>query len=167
MDLIEPARFHRPGPKGIIDQLAIGAERAKYGVANVDTWCFHDYAGIVLANGLRVLANESHGWPGTEEYPTFESWQDKLNEMADKLIQASTTDRQIDIMYNKIEWSAEDLKPAGLEDLEDFNDWLNKETKSPAFQEYSRRTDEIRNLAEKNIKEVFEWLSKNWWGLWD
>lgn len=164
MDLVEPNRFHRGGIKGTIDQLVIGAERAKHGVSRVDGWSFHDYAGIVLANGLRILAEDSHGWPGTEEYPTFESWQNKLNEMADKLIQASTTDRQIDIMYNEIEWSAEDLKPAGLED---FNDWLNRETRSPAFQEYSRRTDEINDLAEKNIKEVFEWLSKNWWGLWD
>lgn len=167
MDLIEPARFHRQGPKGIIDLLAIGAERAKYGVASVDTWCFHDYAGIVLANGLRILAEESHGWPDTEEYPTFESWKDKLNEMANKLIQASTTGRQIDIMYGEIEWSKEDLKPAGLEDLKDFNDWLNRETRSPAFQEYSRRTDEIHDLAEKNLKEAFDWLSRNWWALWD
>ena len=156
MDLIEPNRFHRDGIRGAIDQLIIGAERAKHGVAREDCWSFHDYAGIVLANGLRILAEDSHGWPGTEEYPTFESWQDKLNEMADKLIQASTTDRQIDIMYNEINWSEEELKPAGLEDVEDFNEWLDKETSTPAFQEYSRRTDEIRDLAEKNIKEVLK-----------
>jgi hypothetical protein len=167
MDLIEPSRFHRDGIMGIMDQLTINEERAKHGVSRADTWSFHDYMGVVLANGLRILAEDSHGWPDTEEYPTFESWTEKLNEVADKLIQASTTDRQIDKMYNEIEWSEEDLKPAGLEDMEDFSDWLNEETSTPAFKEYSRRTDEIRSLAEKNLEEAFEWLSKNWWGLWD
>ncbi len=164
MSLTEPSRFHRDGVKGIMDKINICEERARYGVSRVDGWSFHDYAGIVLANGLRILAEDSHGWPGTEEYPTFESWTAKLNEIADKLEQASTTDKQIDKMFNEIEWGEEDFKPAGLED---FPDWLEKETSTPAFKEYSRRTDEIRNLAEKNLKEAFEWLAKNWWGLWD
>lgn len=167
MDLIEPSRYHRDGIKGVIDQLAIGKERARHGVARSDTWSFHDYAGIVLANGLRILAEDSHGWPGTEEYPTFESWTEKLNEIADKLEQASTTDKQIDKMFNEIEWGEEDFKPAGLEDMEVFSDWLEKETSTPAFKEYSRRTDVIRNLSEKNLKEALEWLTVNWWALWD
>lgn len=163
MNLIEPSRFHRKGFKGIIDQLAIGKERAKYGISQADIICLSDYLGIVLVNGLRLLAEYEHGWPGTEEFPTSAIWENKLLEIADKLEQACTADKQIDIMYGEIDWSEEDLKPAGLED----ENWLEKSTSTPAFKEYSRRTDEIRKLAEKNLKEAMEWITKNWWSLWD
>lgn len=164
MELNKPPKFHRNGIKGLIDKLAIGKERAEYGVARVDTWAFYDYAAVVLANGLRILAQDSNGWPGTEEYPTAESWTAKLNEIADKLIQAATTDEQIDLVFNEIEWGQEDFRPTGLED---FSDWFKKETSTPAFKEYSRRSDEIRDLAEKNLKEALDWMVANWWSLWD
>lgn len=162
MNLIEPSRFHRKGPKGIIDKLAIGKERAKYGISQADIICLSDYLGTVLVNGLRLLAEYEHGWPGTEEFPTPEIWENKLLEIADKLEQACTTDKQIEIVYGEIDWSNDE--PAGLEEDED---WLEKSTSTPAFKEYSRRTDEIQNLAEKNLKEAMEWITKNWWSLWD
>jgi len=164
VELNEPHKFHRKGLKGLGSRLAISLERSKYGIAQADIICLHDYLGLILANGLRLLAEYEHGWPGTEEFPTPESWEAKLIEIAEKLEQASTTDKQIDIMYNEIEWSEEDLKPAGLED---FSDWMNRETRTPAFQEYSRRTEEINASADKNLKEAMEWLAEYWWSLWD
>lgn len=161
MDLIEPSKFHQKGIQGVPGLMAINMERAKYGIAQADIICLHDYLGLVIANGLRLLAEYEHGWPGTEEFPTPEIWEAKLIEIAEKLEQASTTDRQVDIMYGEIDWNLDE--PVGLEE----DDWLEKSTSGPAFREYSRRTDEINELARKNLTEAMDWLGKYWWALWD
>jgi len=161
VQLNEPYKFYGKGPKGLINKMSIGLERSKYGIARADIICLHDYFGLVLANGLRLLAEYQHGWPGTEEFPTPESWETKLIEIAEKLEQASTVDKQIDIMFGEIDWSLD--APVGLEE----EDWLEKSTSGPAFKEYSRRTDEINKLARENAKEALEWLSKYWHALWD
>ena len=161
MELNEPCKFHSEGIAGIPDRLLIDLERAKHGIAQADIICLHDYLGLVIANGLRLLAEYEHGWPGTEEFPTIEIWEAKLIDIAEKLEQASTTDRQVDRMFHEIDWPTEE--PAGLED----ENWLEKKTNTPSFKEYSRRSDEIHKLSQENLKEAMEWLGKYWFALWD
>ena len=161
MELIEPYKFYGEGPEKTAREKEIDEQRAQYGIAKADIISLHDYLGIVIANGLRMLAEYEHGWPGTEEFPTAEIWENKLREIADKLEQASSRDEQISKMHDEIDWKEEDHFPA-----EDINKWLN-EPKSPAWKEYSRRSDEIETTAENNAKEALEWLSKYWFALWD
>lgn len=161
MQLNEPFKFHKKGLRGLPGKIAIDLERSKYGIAQADIICLHDYLGLVIANGLRLLVEYEHGWPGTEEFPKIELWEAKLIEIAEKLEQASTTGNQIDIMFGEIDWSLDE--PVGLED----DDWLEKSTSGPAFKEYSRRSDEIHHLGVKNSKEALEWLAKYWYALWD
>lgn len=161
MKLNEPDKFHKRGLKGLPSKMAINLERSKYGIAQADIICLHNYLGLVIANGLRLLVEYEHGWPGTEEFPTIEIWEAKLIEIAEKLEQSSTTDEQVNIMFGEIDWDLDE--PVGLEE----DDWLEKSTSGPAFKEYSRRSDEIHKLALENSKEALEWLSKYWFALWD
>jgi len=161
MELIEPGKFYGEGPEKAAREKEIDEQRAKYGIAKADIICLHDYLGVVIANGLRMLAEYEHGWPGTEEFPTPEDWEESLINVAEKLEQASTRDEQIAKMHDEIDW-----EEGELDIPEDFNEWLNG-PKTPAWEEYSRRSDEIETTAEKNAKEALEWLSKYWFALWD
>lgn len=163
MDLIEPPKFHPDDEAGLKKRDEIITDRGKYGIALPDIICLHSYLGLVISNGLKLLAEHEHGWPGTEEFPTPEIWESQLLEVAAKLEQASTVDDQINKMHDEIDWSEEDFP----KEPEDFEDWLNSDYRSPAFQEYSRRSDEIHALAQKNAREALEWLGKYWFALWD
>lgn len=56
--------------------------RGRTGWAWVDLWNTDDYIGQLLPNMLKELATRSHGWPESEEHPTFEDWQLELRIMA-------------------------------------------------------------------------------------
>lgn len=58
-------------------------ERRKWVVSHEDVWSFDIFLLTALANGLDIMAKEAHGWPESEEFPTFDSWVDALREAAD------------------------------------------------------------------------------------
>lgn len=60
-------------------------ERGRRGWHREDLWAFDHHIARVIAGGLRELAEVSHGYPGDEEFPTFESWQAWLRDTADML----------------------------------------------------------------------------------
>ena len=59
--------------------------RGKYGWAPCDTWNMDYWFLKVIPEMLDYLAEHTHTYPGTDEFPTFESWQEWLRKTADNL----------------------------------------------------------------------------------
>ena len=56
--------------------------RATRGWANTDVWNFNAWFLEVVPDMLDHLAENGYGYPGNEEFPTYESWQKWLREEA-------------------------------------------------------------------------------------
>jgi len=60
-------------------------QRGRRGWCDEDLWNFDHHISRVIIGGFRQLADTTHGWPGTEEFPKFEDWQAFLRQIADDL----------------------------------------------------------------------------------
>lgn len=61
------------------------AQRIRKGWCESDVWNLDLYLESIIIDTLRQLADVSHGYPGNDEFPTFESWQNWLRETADMI----------------------------------------------------------------------------------
>ena len=57
-------------------------ERARYGYGHRDLWSFDHYLARVVSRAATDLAENGHGYPGTEEFPDEESWKNFLRELS-------------------------------------------------------------------------------------
>ena len=57
-------------------------QRARYGFGHRDLWSFDQYLTRMLSKATSDLADVAHGYPGTPEFPTFESWIRFLRELS-------------------------------------------------------------------------------------
>lgn len=53
-------------------------QRATRGFADKDVWNLDTYLTELIADSVEQLADIQHGWPGTDEFPTPESWDEYL-----------------------------------------------------------------------------------------
>ena len=60
-------------------------QRMTRGFCDFDTWDLDNYLSQLLADSIRHLANTTHGYPGTDEFSTYESWRDYLYKISDLL----------------------------------------------------------------------------------
>ena len=129
------------------------SERSKYGVGHRDAWSLGDYLMVVIANGLRTLARDEHGWPGTEEFPTIEVWENKLVEIANAL-EATIEPYEELIEYKEYLVIRSLYGPDSEKAKEASKNWLNAEAK-----QCEERT--------KIRKEALAWIANHCDNLWD
>lgn len=60
-------------------------QRVTRGFCDFDTWDLDTYFSMFLADSIKHLADNTHSYPGTEEFPTYESWHDYLYKISDLL----------------------------------------------------------------------------------
>lgn len=137
-------------------------ERTKYGVSTVDTWGFDSYLLAVLTNGLQKLAAELHGWPAGEEWPTFEDWQEAIQQASDDAYWCLVT-------FEELETEA--FSAAYPQNLGDFSNVLEY-ISSPAVSEEAEKVwsaERVRLNEEREMRKnrLFTFVSKNFWALWD
>ena len=53
-------------------------QRVTRGFCDFDVWDFDTYLSQMMADGIEHLAKTSHSYPGNEEFPTPESWEEYL-----------------------------------------------------------------------------------------
>lgn len=56
------------------------------------TWSLDYHLCLTLGNQLKHLADTTHGWPQSEQYPTFEDWQQALYKNSKALLQYANKD---------------------------------------------------------------------------
>ena len=133
-------------------------QRATRGYCDYDIWDFSSYLLDVLSGGLKHLADNHYGWPGTGDFPTDEEWTQFLNDMSDKFYRAQESN---------------DYYPAPM--AEKWWDWyqvhLDKmfDTKSenPYIDEMLDESRENEEKRERDFAEAWSAIGEHFWCLWD
>jgi len=66
-------------------------QRITRGIADCDYWDLDHYFLRIFIEGLDLLIKYQHGYPGNEEFPTPEAWDNYLKEMRDCFYRADET----------------------------------------------------------------------------
>lgn len=66
-------------------------QRGRRGWSDEDLWSFDVYLAKTMASGFRALADRTHGWP-SDQFDTFEDYQQFLRRIADTLEHWTTVD---------------------------------------------------------------------------
>lgn len=140
-------------------------ERALYGVAAQDTWGLDSYLVLVFMNSLRMLADNSHGWPCGDDFPEFEDWITALNDTAGKLEKwYDRHDRHIEF-HDTFDWPVEE---PNWERLDNGNSLYNPSPEySAVVNEWSKQCDEYDDQVRIGFEEALDWIKKYWDALWD
>lgn len=60
-------------------------QRVTRGFCDYDYWDLDTYLSELMAQSIKMLADNTHGYPGTEEFPTYESWKEYLYKIVNLL----------------------------------------------------------------------------------
>lgn len=63
-------------------------QRATKGLCDLDYWNFDTYLKTIIPQGLRRLADTSHGWPESPRFPTPENYEEYLRDLANRFEEA-------------------------------------------------------------------------------
>ena len=125
-------------------------QRITRGYSDPDWWDMDTHLSKLIAQMLRKLAKDGMGYPGNEEFPTYESWENYLNEIA-----------------NLLEYSNSDL-PNEYEDawLKTFNDEKSPEEKEITNKYLDKELDNDNKKIEAR-KKAWAMLDPIFESLWD
>ena len=105
---------------------------------------------------LRALADDkSGGYPGNDEFPTPESWHDKLYEVA-----AAIEDYQDEKIDAKNEYAADYFKELGSWQLDGYHGL------SDTAKKYYERQKEIEADELVKFRDAMIWISNHFRQLW-
>ena len=116
-------------------------QRATRGYADCDVWNFDHWFCKTISAMLYQLSDTCCGYPGTEEFPTLESFQVWLKHIAH------------DIRFNTEE-EQEKLNP--------YNPLSDEE-----FEDYYARCEMLAQEAQYYFEEAMSQFAKNFHSLWD
>lgn len=134
-------------------------QRVTRGYCDYDIWDMDTYLSQLLADGIRHLADTTHGYPGTDEFPTYESWRDYLYKISDLL------NYSLGELPNEYEeaWLAK-WKEKGL-------DFINHSDETPEEKEitekYLDKEKENDNLKIEAQNEALKMIYHIFGNLWD
>lgn len=134
-------------------------QRITRGFCDLDYWDLDHYLAELMAQSIKVLADETHGFPGTEEFPTYESWRDYLYEIVKKLRFSLNED-----MYNQYEESW--LKTFEGKELENIFNNRTPEEKE-ITDKYLAEENKNNTLKDKALHEALDMIIHVWSSLWD
>ena len=145
--------------------------RATRGIAPVDLWSFDTHLNNIIPYGLRYLADNSHGWPESEEFPTFDDWANHLRALADKWEEAFKDWIEYDEENEYVQPLHTLIKQLKHNDKKEDGFWFTYIDETPEYLElrekYRTRDKEIHAKYEKMQHECFVALEKIWPTLWD
>ena len=145
--------------------------RITRGIAPVDLWNFDTHLENLIPYGLRWLAEHSHGWPQSEEFPEYEDWENYLRKLADEweyAFQENVGDKNENEYYDEFHalWkengiSYKDKDGFICHRIEENPETLEIRTK------YFAREEEIAQQHMSLQHECFTKLEHIWGSLWD
>jgi hypothetical protein len=80
-------------------------QRATKGYCRMDTWNADSTITTYLIKVLTEYRNVTNGYPGNEDFPTFESWTAYIDEIIDLLIYSDTLKDEMNVFYK--DWKEE------------------------------------------------------------
>lgn len=117
-------------------------QRITRGYCDYDVWDLDTHLTEYLAQTIEHLAKTTHSYPGNEEFPTYEDWENYLMEIVNKL------------KYSLSELPNE-YEEAWLKTLEnkDFNQMFNGE-KTPEEKEITNKFLDIEYINDNKKREI-------------
>lgn len=135
-------------------------DRIVYGYCDMDAWNVDSYLGFVIPGILSTLAANTHSFPGNDKFPTAESWEDKLEQVARDLARARDWEKWENPYRSAWEKSLCNIKfEDGVMKTSDENKILNKEYLYVEADNHSKAVA-LRNMA-------LDFIRDNWEDLWD
>lgn len=136
-------------------------ERIRKGYCEWDLWDFDHYLETVLINGLKEFCVETQGYPGNNEFPTFESWENYIKEII-TLLEHSQEDDENGYYVNEYLEEFEKL-PWDL-----FNNKLPEYTpeEKEIRNKFFEREKEIAALRNEDRDKALQMLTHIWGHLW-
>lgn len=124
-------------------------QRSIRGFSDVDVWNLDGFLLKLIPDAIKRLAEISHGWPQSEKFPTFESWEKFLKDLSSDFRRAQSL-----IYFEDSDESYELLKKcnSGIKSFEE---------------DYVPTIEEKRECGTKLLKDCFNRLSDNITDLWD
>lgn len=153
-------------------------QRAVKGYSDRDVWGLSDYYTNLFEVSLRQLAAISHGWPPSEDAPTFKDWQKLLLEMADHFHKAYEGNEEelhpeiteyFEEMYNHI--TSTDYTPEPSETfgtvykMEEHYD--DKTAYEASRDKWFTATQVAAQERQEHLEKGLALLAKHYHGLWD
>lgn len=157
-----------PKPKGVeLIELPTkgGKKRGKYGVEVRDTFNLHTHLAAVMANSLRLLSDNLHGWPCDEAFPEFDDWKNALVQVANKLEFVAKKSEIEDVIIDHIDFTCDD--EITWEPSSRGTSLMKFPKYRPGADEYRAKKEIIDEVADRFKTEALEWINKYWWALWD
>lgn len=133
-------------------------QRATKGHAWRDSAEMNEFLLYIIPSMLRDIAN-GEAYPGDEEFPTYESWQNFCNNLAEKFESA-----QEEKCYDKNEYNEQFLK--AFDCLYGSSTVMNKKQAEEICKKFQERENEIYKERKKNIQEAFNILIKYYDCFW-
>ena len=144
--------------------LKAGWQRATRGWANRDVWSLNSYFLEILPDMLKHLRENAYGYPGDDEFPTFESWIAYLEEMETHFRNANENQK---VQLN--EWEEDYLKypMEWQKNKGEVCFTMVDNTPKDITMKWLARETEINAWREEELKKGFEMLQKSFHCLWD
>lgn len=143
--------------------------RARYGWCYMDVWELGYWLLEILPPMLRHMAEHGYGYPGDEEFPTYESWKKWLCDTADELValreeNIENRNEYEKDFHNSFCWKHEERDP-------ETNSLTITWNESPEYQEISKkyfaRMEELEKDRQERLIKVFMDIGKHLPALWD
>ena len=144
--------------------LKAGWQRATRGWANRDVWSLNSYFLEILPDMLKHLRENAYGYPGDDEFPTFESWIAYLEEMETHFRNAN---EEQTVQVNEFEKEYMSY-PTGFKKCENSRllEYINYAPEDLGEKWFAREM-EINAWREEELKKGLEMFQKSFWALWD
>lgn len=126
-------------------------QRITRGVADCDYWDLDHYFLQIFVQGLDLLIKYQHGYPGTEEFPTSESWDIYLKEMRDCFYRADENNNYYPTPKEELWWQGVE---AGEEDPD----------AAKAMSQEAINNQELRN---QDLETGLNMMKHCFFSLWD
>lgn len=130
-------------------------QRITCGYCDYDVWDLDQYYLNIFYETLNKLADITHGYPGTEEFPTPELWENYLREMAMDFYRGNETN----------DYYPHPLEDSWWEEIKDLKEpWNYHSPKSKAM------CNEAIELEKKRINDIntgFDKMKHVFGHLWD
>ena len=138
-------------------------QRIERGFDDTECWNLDDTMAMFILPRLKLFAEHTNGYPGTDDVPTFEKWQEILN----KMIYA------FDHIVNEDQYREEAEKRLGIDFLKIYEfvkqpDGSSIMERTPAYDEkameaYHAEEMEIRDKIAEGLELFGKYFQNLWW----
>lgn len=130
-------------------------QRVTKGFADCDVWDLDVYYLHLFYATLNHLADITHGYPGTTEFPTPEVWDKYLRDMAMDFYKANESNDYYEHPAQDVWW----------EEVKDIDEPWNHQ--SAASKEMCNESVNIMRKQNKDMENGLDKMKHVFWHLWD